>query len=95
MQNLHELLETVHDERSLLAYIDALRLDWEDEQRKEAESPSPPYSAGHNGWENGSIGQFLDAAFAGGSRLADNHSRPADNPWKRCAEILYIGKIYE
>jgi len=52
---------------------------------------------GRNGWENGTIGSFLERASACGMahlRTAASNRQP-DNPWRRAAEIVYCGKIYE
>jgi hypothetical protein len=58
---------------------------------------SSPYSPGANGWENGSIGAFFDAAvsWAEASRNGLQYYEKPDNPWKRAAEIIYMGKVYE
>jgi hypothetical protein len=94
------ILEAVHDEQSFLLFIQALAADWDDECQQELATPSWPYCSGANGWENGTIGSYLDAAASWGlssicglPALAE-YEKP-DNPWKRAAEILYMGKIYE
>jgi hypothetical protein len=56
--------EKVTDEWSFLRLLRRMTTDWEDERQKELSTPSLPYSAGRNSWENGSIGQFLEAAAA-------------------------------
>jgi hypothetical protein len=96
-ENPEELLKRVADEKSFVAFVRALAEDWADEQRKEARLPSSPYEAGANGWENGSIGAFLGAAVAWAEvSEADTaaHTLPR-NAWRRCADILYMGKVYE
>jgi hypothetical protein len=87
----------VRDESSFLAFLDQLAKDRADECRKEELQPSSPYGAGANGWQNGSIETFLEAAAAWGQATAD---RPLDdehpeNPWQRCAQIISAGKFYE
>jgi hypothetical protein len=52
---LHDLLEKVTDEESFFEFAKALQADKEDENRKEEENPSNPYSYGWNGWENSTI----------------------------------------
>lgn len=47
---LHEYLDRVTDEESFLEFARALVADKEDEDRKEKENPSNPYSQGWNGW---------------------------------------------
>ena len=59
---LHELLDAVQDQRSFLEFVKALIADREDEVAKERLSPSSPYGPGANGWENGTIEDFLEAA---------------------------------
>ena len=59
---LHEQVDAVCDQRTLLEFIKALIADREDELVKESQSPSAPYSRGANGWENGTIEDFLAAA---------------------------------
>jgi hypothetical protein len=95
--DLDDLVAAVHDEESFLSFLQALLEDWESEQESERLSPSPPYGPGANGWENGTIGAFLDAAirWARDSRNAPLLQPLAQNPWLRCAQILYAGKFYE
>ena len=98
--NLRPLLENVQDLQSFIRFIDGLRRDAEDADRKEALKPAGPYS-GWNGWENGSIANFLEAAVAWAttwtddSRVGDPARLAADNPWKAAARIIYAGKYYE
>ena len=75
----------------------ALAEDWEDEQKSEQASPSSPYGAGANGWENGTVGAYLDAALRWGEASINGlavYEKPT-NPWERAAQILYMGKLYE
>jgi hypothetical protein len=91
-----DLVEKVIDEESFLRFIEALSQDWEAERAIEEKTPSPPYGSGALGWENGTIGAFLEAASACGF---DNQSKggilPGSNPWRSAAEILLAGKYYE
>ena len=89
---MEALLDDVNDEQSFLRIVDALRADWELEQKLEKANPSPPFSAGATGWENGSIGQFLDAEVAFAKDRPDDS---ASNPWRRAALIIFAGKFYE
>ena len=88
--DLNELLEGVGSKETFFAFLNALRLDKEDEDKKEKENPSPPYSVGANGWENGSISSFLEAMHAYGK---DDDKIGLD--WKSFALLLYSGKFYE
>jgi hypothetical protein len=98
--DVDDLVTAVHDEESFLSFLQALLEDWESEQESERLNPSPPYSPGANGWENGTIGAFLDAAIAWARDSRNSQGAPlqpplAQNPWLRCAQILYAGKFYE
>lgn len=91
--------DAVKDERSLLLFMQALAADWESECRIASITPSSPHGAGANGWENGTIGAYLEAAASWGEASIDGlpqagYAKP-DNPWRRVAQILYMGKIYE
>ena len=87
------LLDGVHDEASFIAFLEALSADFARERALEAEKPSSPYGPGASGWENDRIDSMLEAAAA---YAHSTRNRPGiDNAWSRCAEILYMGKIYE
>ncbi|WP_095202320.1 DUF7660 family protein [Mesorhizobium carmichaelinearum] len=93
---LSSALDSVQDLPSFVRFIDALRKDREDADRKEALQPSGP-DISWNGWENNSIATFLVSAVA---CVEDNgRHNPAfladENPWKAAARILYAGKYYE
>jgi len=95
--NLQTILESVADEQSFLQFVRALAEDWEDEQESERAKPSSPYGPGANGWENVTVGAYLDAAVRWGEASINGlavYEKPA-NPWKRAAQILYMGKLYE
>ena len=98
MDDLDKILEAVCDEDSFLIFLNALARDRADEVKKEAAEPSNPYGPGANGWQNGTIEAFLDAASAWGEDWKGRrplHVEGATNPWKRCAKIVYAGKHYE
>ncbi len=90
-------LDAVTDEATLIEFIDALAADREDEVQKEKKTASSPYGSGANGWESSSIEAFLGAASAWAISSQNGlplYEKP-QNPWKRVADILYAGKIYE
>lgn len=93
---LHKL-DAVHDEQTFIEFMSALAADREDEVAKEKINPSSPYGQGANGWENRTIETFLEraASWADGSTNGLPLYVKPQNPWKRCADILYAGKIYE
>ena len=93
---LDDLLERVNDRESFLAFARALMNDREEEVRKEMESPSRPYGPGLNGWENGSIEAFLDAAIAWTEDSTGSAAELPEEPaWHSFARFLYAGKYYE
>lgn len=104
--SLEESLDLVSDEKTFLRFLASLAADRADEVKKEGVIPSSPYAAGAKGWQNWSIEQFLESAAAWGEDSLDGMpsqpeiegvakwEKPA-NPWKRCAEIIYMGKHYE
>jgi hypothetical protein len=81
---LREALDRVVDERSFTDFLQMLACDW-----STASDPS--------GWENGSIGAFLDAAaaWAEASKNGLQFYDVPSNPWRRVADMLIAGKEYE
>lgn len=93
---LRDLLQIVVDEDSFLIFLQALSTDFV-KRNKRAESGTLNPSSSYNGeWENITIDSFFESAAAWGvdSRGMGGYSIP-DNPWRRCAEILFAGTIYE
>ena len=92
-----EALEEVVDEESFIEFLSVLAADREDEVAKERENAGSPYGRGHNGWDNGTIEAFLGAAAAWGTSSINGLPLlpKSRNPWRRCADIIYAGKIYE
>jgi hypothetical protein len=64
VSDLDELLERVLDRDSFLAFVRGLVADRVAEAAKEREQPSSAYGLRANGWENGTIEAYLDAALA-------------------------------
>jgi len=95
--DLHALANQLVDEESFIVFISALAADWREEREIEALRPQPPFSSGALGWENGSIGTFLETAAAWGESSAKglpHYSKPS-NHWGRAAHILLAGKFYK
>lgn len=96
-ERLQDALGRVVDERSLIHFLRVLGHDWNKERQLEADLPTSPYARAALGWENRSIGEYLEAmvdwaeASEEGLRLYD----VPGNPWRRMADILFAGKIYE
>jgi hypothetical protein len=89
--------EKVADELAFLQLLRRMAIDWEDQRQKELATPRPPYSAGANGWENGSIGQFLEAAAAWAEATSQTASVGSEvsDVWRRAAMIIVAGAFYE
>jgi hypothetical protein len=95
--SLREKLDNVTDFDTFLEFVKALIEDWEAEEaeidrQKKLNIYNPMYTAQE--WQNGSIGQYLDAASAWAEAVKDE--RMPENPtWKTFAWFLYAGKSYE
>lgn len=96
---MDDALEKVVDEETFIEFVYGLAADRAAEVEKEAKSPSPPFGLGHNGWQNGSIEEFLYAsarwATASINGLPLLPMPKETNPWRRCADILAAGKIHD
>ena len=95
--DLYEQADAVCDQRTFLAFVRALAADREDEVAKERGKPSSPYGPGANGWENGTIEAFLNAAasWAEDTEFGKTQGFLEHNPWRQFAAFLYCGKAYE
>jgi hypothetical protein len=102
--DLHDLADEVQDEVSFIRFLFALATDRAAEVGQDRIAPTSPYGSGSRGWENSTIEAFLFAAtaWASGSQnglptVLDGVPgyRPPSNPWKRCAQIMLMGKHYE
>jgi hypothetical protein len=97
---VHDLIsaaEKVADEQAFIRLLQLMALDWSDERQKELVKPLSPYSAGANGWESGSIGQFLEAAAAWAEDTSStaNSGLQLSDAWRRAAMIILAGAYYE
>ena len=83
-KQLHELIESVVDEETFVAFLLAMSEDY-------SLTGSIDSSLG---WQSNSIDTLLESAAAWAT---DTHSSayPSQNPWRRCAEIMWAGKHYE
>ena len=97
MIELIDLVDRVNSRESFLEFAKALRDDFEDEMKKEKLQPSPPFSPGANGWENGSISSFLDASIAWTEAQIESEVEkiPSEPKWRSFAWFLLAGKCYE
>lgn len=96
MDDPADLLKRVSDRDSFFAFVRALVADRRDEEAKEQVRPSSPWGPGANGWQNGTIDAFLDAALAWAEVTGMGESQGLDAvSWQAFATFLYCGKIYE
>ena len=80
--NLDNLLDAVSDERTFVNFIAALGADFVAEKALE--------------WENSTVDTVFESAIAWANDTRDNIVDLANqNPWRRCAHIIYAGKFYE
>ena len=94
---LSEALEAVHDEESFLQFLLALRDHREASIAQEKVTPNSPYGPDALGWENTTIELFFDTAvrYARDSVNSNPYYIRPNNPWRRCADILYGAIGYE
>jgi hypothetical protein len=91
---VEEALHAVCDEASFLRFMQVLAADFEADRSGTAEGGGTPFGPGPRGWENGTVDAFLER---GASWAEESRGRfpTAANPWRRCADILHAGKLYE
>jgi hypothetical protein len=96
-RNLDELLDSVTDEPTFVAFLAALGEDFAAERMLESAQPIIPYSSGMLGWENNTVDGVFESAAAWAKDSANNPdlNPPGLNTWQRCARIVYAGKFYE
>jgi hypothetical protein len=95
-QNLDAgLLDEVRDKNSFIIFVKALANDKREETAKEKVKPSNPYGSGSNGWENGTIEDYLDSAIAWYESSDKKNGNDGSESWQQFARFLYMGKIYE
>lgn len=95
-QDLDNLLLNVIDEWSFQVFLEAMAADFAKERHIDATKPNNPYGAGALGWEHNTIDGFLSAAAAVRiDHAMANFGDSENNPWRRCAAILYGAKHYE
>ena len=88
-ERLKRLADASVSRETFVKFVQALADDESDERRSDQLSPPPSWGPGWNGWEHGTIGDFLDAAVAAG------HSLPEEPSWRGFAWFLLRGKYYE
>ncbi|WP_407495189.1 hypothetical protein [Pseudooceanicola sp. MF1-13] len=92
-----EAADQVHDLASFLVFLDCLFQDWQIASAGAKPTATNP-NATLDGWENVTIGTFLEAAIAGArdNKVGEPGGYLADtNPWRQAAEIILLGKVYE
>jgi hypothetical protein len=96
----HDLIaaaKSVANEQAFVRLLQLMALDWKDQPQQELVKPSSPYSAGANGWENRSIGKFLESAAAWAEDTSSTAYSMSDrsDAWRRAAMIIVAGAFYE
>ncbi|WP_148715913.1 hypothetical protein [Chitinolyticbacter meiyuanensis] len=83
---LYDQLQAVTDEASFLAFVAALHADRLVQEQGE-----------NTGWQAQGIAAFLEAALTWGetTQLGRTQGLRDASPWKRCAMLLYSGKVYD
>jgi len=96
LPSLDDLLEAVIDEFTFVKFVAALGADFALERVLETKAPSDSWAAGALGWENITVDAVFESATAWANDTTNiDVDRVNQNPWKRCAHILYAGKFYE
>ena len=96
-QEILKAVEKVKDAASFIAFLEVLRVSWEEAVHAEKENPSNSYFSMH-GWENTNIGSFLESALAGGTDNKIGSEQKTENgtaAWRQAAQIIMMGKYYE
>lgn len=92
---LNELLEKVNGRESFIVFVKALIQDREKSVEMDRQNPEKYKWVGALGWENGSIENYLNACIACFEDDKRHQEKPEEITWKRFAEFLHSGKIYE
>lgn len=96
--SLFDQAKHVTDRESFFTFVQSLINDRVDEVTKENVHPSSPWGPGANGWENGTIEAFLDAALRWAEASQDREELDGltrDPSWRSFAMFLFRGKVYE
>lgn len=94
---LVEALNNVCDETSFRVFLRVLAEDRQEEKSHEAEHGQKEWSEGVKGWQNIDLADYLFSAHAWAESSQNGlplYKKP-ENVWRRIADILYAGKIYE
>lgn len=92
---LHKLLEEVNDRETFIIFVKALIQNRREADELEKQNPEKYRWSNVLGWENGSVDTFLDAALSCFEDGKWREEKPEEITWKKFAEFLYGGKIYE
>ncbi|MFL6229105.1 MAG: hypothetical protein ACJ741_10030 [Pyrinomonadaceae bacterium] len=90
--DLQHLIDRVNSKESFLEFLEALEKDWDKDQELSKGAPDAPFAVSPLGWENGTVGAFLEAMRAW---AIDTNTLGEEPSWKAFAEILRAGKMYE
>ena len=85
----------VTDFESFIQFVTWLASDRADEVAKERVASSSPRGPDAEGWENGTIEDFLEAATAWAVDVRNKSGQDPEPTWRELARFLHAGKIYE
>jgi len=86
------LISRVNSKETFLEFLKALESDWNKEQEMSKGAQLAPFLPGALGWENRSVGGFLEAMHAWACDAQWLDDEPS---WRMFAELLLAGKSYE
>ena len=89
-----ELLDTVNDRESFVAFVRSLADERDRAEQEEKEKPNVYVVDGAYNWKNGDIASFLWACL---EYFEDRpfHKPDSEPNWRMFANFLWCGKIYE
>lgn len=94
--DLTKMAESVRTEADFLLFMKALLADWQGEQQQWKANSNPHHETpGQSGWENETIGAFLDGMIAWIESSDHTHRYNAPADWRLFAFILLAGSRYE
>lgn len=89
--------DVVTDRASFFAFVRALIIDRRVTNGHDESGTVGSIYGSPGGWENHSIGSFLEAALAWAetTKMGVTQGLPEEPTWRGFAAFLYCGKIYE
>ena len=91
--DLNQVVQQVDSKETFLEFVSLLCADWQSSQATEKTNPSAPYGPAALGWENPSLGPFLESLNAWSTDMGER--LPSTASWRTFAEMLIAAKYYE